>query len=296
MNLKGLFAGENRFKKILLTAFIAVASFVLCSTATILLFNIFSINNKSLLAMKAMQFANSVGLFIIPPLLTAYLLSRTPKKFLSLQKTLSLRAIFLTIVFMILAVPFINYIAEWNANIKLPGNFSALEQWMRNIEDAATAFTEKFMQTRTFGGLLSNIFLMAIIPAMGEELFFRGLLQTRLSHRIKNAHAAVWITAIIFSAFHLQFYGFIPRLLLGAYLGYLLVWSGSIWLPVLAHFINNAAAVVAYFLFQNGHIALDPDKIGVDVPILIIIVNAFVLGVIVFLQKQKKALFLQKKF
>ena len=285
--MKGLFAEETLLKKILLTAFVAIASVVLCSTATTLLLKFF-IDENSLLAIKIMQLALSVGLFIIPPLLTAYLVSRRPIKFLSLQKNISLKAAFGVVLFMTLAVPLINNLAEWNAGIKLPENFAALEQWLRKYEETALALTEQFMQANTFGGLLSNIFLLALVPAVGEELFFRGLLQTRISHLIKNAHAAVWITAIIFSAFHFQFYGFIPRLLLGAYLGYLLVWSGSLWLPMLAHFVNNALAVVFYFLFHNNYISLNPDEIGVNESFLIIIVNIFALIAIIFFQKKQK--------
>ena len=285
--MRGLFAKENLFKKLLLTAFIAITSVLLCSTATTFLLHIF-IDNNSLLATKIIQFSLSVGLFIIPPLLTAYLVSRTPAKFLSLQKTISLKAIFGVVLFMILAVPLINYIAEWNTSLKLPDSFALLEQWMRKHEEAAAALSEKMMQTSAFDVLLGNIFLIAIVPALGEELFFRGLLQTRLSHWIKNTHAAVWITAIVFSAFHVQFYGFIPRLLLGAYLGYLLVWSGSLWLPVLAHFVNNALAVVMYFLFQNNYISLHPDKIGVNGSFLIIIANVLVLGGVIYFQRRQE--------
>jgi len=283
--MKGLFAKENRFKKVLLTAFIAVTSTLLCLTATTFLFKIFSIEDTILMT-KIIQFAQSAGLFIIPPLLTAYLLSQTPEKFLLLQKMPTLQTIVLAVLFMILAVPFINYIAGWNAEIKLPDSLSALEQWMKKTEEAAAALTERMMQASTFGGLLSNIFLMAIVAAVGEELFFRGLLQTRLSHWIKNVHAAVWITAFFFSAFHLQFYGFFPRLLLGAYLGYLLVWSGSLWLPVLAHFVNNALAVLMYFLFQNNYISLNPDEIGVNVSLWALIVNALALGGIILFQRK----------
>src|SRR5207344_1198984 len=100
--------------------------------------------------------------------------------------------------------------------------------------------------------LAINLFIIAFLPALGEELFFRGMMQKLFSQLTKNNHLAIIITSIIFSAIHLQFYGFLPRMVLGIFLGYLLVWSGSLWLPILAHFVNNASAVLFTFL-DNQH-------------------------------------------
>ena len=97
-------------------------------------------------------------------------------------------------------------------------------------------------------GLFINLLMIAIIPAIGEEFFFRGLLQRIFSNWVRNTHWGIIISAFLFSAIHMQFYGFFPRFLLGAMFGYLFVWSGSLWLPVLAHFINNSLAVIAYYL------------------------------------------------
>ena len=97
-----------------------------------------------------------------------------------------------------------------------------------------------------------NLFIMAILPAIGEEMLFRGIIQRYFINIIKNYHIAVWITAVIFSLFHLQFYGFIPRLVLGALLGYMMVWSGNLWVPITAHFFNNAFGVTVYFLFPTS--------------------------------------------
>ena len=109
--------------------------------------------------------------------------------------------------------------------------------------------------------MLFNIFLIAFIPAMGEELFFRGALQGALRDW-KGIKTAIWITAIVFSAIHLQFYGFVPRMLLGAFFGYLIFWSNSIWPAVLAHFVNNVMAVIFYYFKYNGYKLPDIDTIG----------------------------------
>ncbi|TAF81977.1 MAG: CPBP family intramembrane metalloprotease, partial [Sphingobacteriales bacterium] len=95
------------------------------------------------------------------------------------------------------------------------------------------------------------LLMIAILPAIGEELFFRGTIQNIFTALFKNPHVAVWLTAILFSAIHLQFYGFLPRMFLGALFGYLFIWGKSIWLPILGHFLNNGFAVIMAFRLQQ---------------------------------------------
>ena len=134
---------------------------------------------------------------------------------------------------------------------------SSIETWMRNSESQANEITEAFLSTKSIGGLIGNIFIVAVLPAIGEELLFRGLLQGLIKKMTGNFHWAIWVTAALFSALHLQFFGFLPRMLLGAFFGYLLEWTGTLWLPVIAHFINNASGVVIFFFTGTG---LEPDK------------------------------------
>jgi hypothetical protein len=110
--------------------------------------------------------------------------------------------------------------------------------------------------------LLVNLVVIALLPAIGEELMFRGVVQRVMTGLFRNVHAGVVLTAVVFSAIHVQFFGFFPRMLLGVYLGYLLLWSGTIWMPVAAHFLNNAAAVIAAYLVDSGRLPVDPDRIG----------------------------------
>jgi hypothetical protein len=104
--------------------------------------------------------------------------------------------------------------------------------------------------------------MIAFLPAIGEELLFRGVIQRIFTSWTRNQHWGIWISAILFSALHMQFYGFIPRVFLGVLFGYLLVWSGSIWLPIIAHFINNAVAVVAMYLIDKGLLSQEIEEIG----------------------------------
>jgi hypothetical protein len=216
----------------------------------------------NLALLKYLQIVQSIGLFVVPPFIAALLFGTTVASYLKFKKkpytTTVLMVVFLTIV----ATPFINYLAELNANLNLPASMDRVENWMKQMEKTATELTEILLKADTFNVFLLNLFMIAIIPAVGEELLFRGVIQKQLALLFKNTHAGIWLAAILFSALHLQFYGFIPRMFLGVLFGYLLVWTGSIWIPMIAHFINNAAAVFFYYLYSKQMVNEDLDTIG----------------------------------
>ena len=206
-------------------------------------------NRDGLVGMKWLQLLQSVATFLLPALAGAYLWSNTPMQWLHLNKKPSWQEALAAVVVMLLAIPGINLLSAWNQQMVLPEWMSGIEQWMRMQEDAAAQLTEQFLQVNTVGGLLVNIGLMALLPAVGEELTFRGVVQGMFT---RNRHVAIWATAAIFSFVHMQFYGFLPRMLLGAMFGYMLWWTGSLWVPMLMHFVNNCAAVVvAYFAYNH---------------------------------------------
>ena len=151
---------------------------------------------------------------------------------------------------MLTVIPFIEYTALLNSKLQLPESLSWLEHWMRESEDKATEITVSFLQMNNLYDFIINILIIALLPALGEELLFRGILQSIFIDWTKNIHWGIIITAILFSAFHFQFYGFLPRMLIGVYLGYLFVWSKNIWYPVAAHFVNNASIVI-YIYFSK---------------------------------------------
>ena len=206
-------------------------------------------NRDGLVGMKWLQLLQSVATFLLPALAGAYLWSNTPMQWLHLNKKPSWQEALAAVVVMLLAIPGINLLSAWNQQMVLPEWMSGIEQWMRMQEDAAAQLTEQFLRVDTVGGLLVNIGLMALLPAVGEELTFRGVVQGMFT---RNKHVAIWATAAIFSFVHMQFYGFLPRMLLGAMFGYMLWWTGSLWVPMLMHFVNNCAAVVvAYFAYNH---------------------------------------------
>lgn len=201
--------------------------------------------------MKYLQVISHLGMFILPSFVLAWLFSQKTLPYLYLTIWPQTSIIILSVLLIFAAVPFINYILELNMQMQLPRALQPLEDWMRGAEANAERMTHAFLSVETIGGLLFNVFMIAVIPAIGEELMFRGVLM-RIFHRwTRSGHAAVWITAIIFSAIHIQFFGFFPRMILGVLFGYLVLWTGSLWPAIIAHFINNAAAVVFFFLVHH---------------------------------------------
>ena len=204
--------------------------------------------------LKWVQLIQTAALFLLPPFLMAFLWNKQPLEWLKLKsetRGYGLWAIFL----MLMALPAINLVGYFNQQMSLPAFLEPLEQWMKTAEANAAHLTEQFLSVTTFDVLIINILLMALLPAVAEELTFRGVLQNlfevkdeTLKKKGNRVHIAIWCSAILFSAIHMQFYGFLPRMLMGALFGYALVWTGSLWIPILMHFTNNAMAVILYFV------------------------------------------------
>lgn len=215
--------------------------------------------------LRLLQIISSFGMFVAPAIFFARLESNDWLAYLKLRHFYIILAL-LTVMIMISFGPLLELSLEWNKSMKLPPFLSGLEEWMLLKEQQMAELTKQLLRMGTVNILLVNLLMLAIIPGVGEELIFRGCLQNILGRWTRNHHTAIWITAIIFSAIHFQFYGFIPRMLLGALFGYLLVWSGSLWLPILAHFMNNAVAVVTAYIYQQKGICLDkmdePDRLS----------------------------------
>ena len=240
--------------------------------------------------MKLSQLIASVAIFVIPPLVFAFLCSENGFKFLHLNTKIRWTDILFVVIFMIIIIPFINLLGDLNHQLVLPKAFSGIESLMKSYEDEAARLTEKLLNIHSFTALMYTVFVIAIIPAIGEELFFRGALQGILQ-QWKGWIPAIWIAAFIFSAIHMQFYGFIPRLLMGAFFGYLLLWSGNMGLAVLAHFTNNVIAVIFYYLKNNGVQTFDIDIVGTGNTLWVGIVSG-ILGILGFLFLKKQ---LQKR-
>ena len=216
--------------------------------------------SQSTESLKWLQFIQTTATFLLPPILCAWLWDEEHKPFrwLRMDVPVQWQNILLAVVIMVCAVPGINLLADLNSRVELPKSLEFIEQILKSQEEAAAALTERFLQADNIGGLLLNIGLMALLPALSEELSFRGTLQQIIykdqSGKVQSTkvHLAIWITAFIFSAIHMQFYGFVPRMLLGAMFGYVFVWSGSLWVPITMHFVNNGLAVLVYYLMGES--------------------------------------------
>lgn len=238
--------------------------------------------------LRTFQIINQVGIFIIPPLLYARLTHRKSFQFLGIRKASSIH-FFSAILIIVVAGPMINFLVEWNEQLRLPEFLKSVEQWMRNSEETANRLTEQFLNTSKPGDLFINLLMIGILTAIGEELLFRSALIGILRKMFRNIHWPVIISALVFSAFHLQFYGFFPRFVLGIILGYLFVYSGSVWVPALGHLLNNGAIVFIYWLMANQYIAGKPE----DLPIFgswsaVMISSLFVIFIMVWVHRTRK--------
>lgn len=222
--------------------------------------------------LKYFQVIQSIGLFVVPPFILARLYHGNISEYLHIDRSGNGFSFLLAALSLLFVIPFINFLGAVNSQMTFPDAFSGIENWMRTMEDAAEIMVEKFMKVEHISGLMFNIFMIAILPALGEELMFRGVIQRILTNWTKSHHWGIWIAAFLFSAMHMQFYGFLPRMALGAMFGYLLVWSGTMWVPILAHFVNNTMGVMGYFLINKGIITKDIEEWGAgteQIPLLV---------------------------
>ncbi|MBC7413224.1 MAG: CPBP family intramembrane metalloprotease [Bacteroidia bacterium] len=269
---------ENKSTSFKLIAFIALAVAGVCLFSFIsillmipiagvnLLTEPFALSNtndaKVINAYKLLQLGNQLGLFIVPALVAAKLFGGNVFGYLKLNKLPSSKIVLATIALILLALPGINLLGYLNSILHLPNFMSGIETWMHTKETEAEVLTKLFLKTSSVMGLLLNIFIVALMAAVGEELFFRGIIQRLLSNKYARRTIAVWVTAIVFSAIHMQFFGFFPRMLIGAVLGFLFLWTNNLWIPIIAHFTNNASAVLMSYATQQGVLTDSAEQIG----------------------------------
>jgi membrane protease YdiL (CAAX protease family) len=250
------------------------------------------LGQASLPMLQYLQIINSIGLFLLPSIAFAALAGKSISRYLSLHippafvSTLAGMAVILAIL------PFIHWLATLNELMALPDWLSGLEEWMLSSEEQARKLTDLFLSTNTISGLALNLIMIAVLPAIGEELLFRGVLLRLFSEWSRNPHFAVLLSAYFFSALHLQFYGFLPRFILGIVLGYLFVWTRSIWVPVIVHLFNNGIAVVGAWYYARNNIDMDIESIGQnDQPVVILFSFLIVVGMMItvrFYEGKKK--------
>lgn len=199
-------------------------------------------------AIKITVVIQDLLVFIVPAVATAMIVTRLPARLLCVDKWPSLAATLLSCAVLLCSIPAMNAIIEWNKSWHLSESFQSLEQFFRQLEDGAEATTNILMNGASIPSLIVSVLIVGVLAGFSEELFFRGALQRILGQTRLNIHVTIWLVAFIFSAFHFQLFGLVPRMLLGAFFGYLLWWSKSLWLPITLHVLNNSIVVIATYL------------------------------------------------
>ena len=221
------------------------------------------------------QAMSMLGVWLAPALLFSYGHYRNVWRYNRADVLPSATLLKWTVLLAFLLLPAVYVLAYLNQSVHLPDFMTGVEEWMRAKEDKAEDILKVLTENSTVSSLLLNLLVMGVMPAVCEEFFFQGTLQPLLMRSMRNKHLAIWLTAFIFSAIHLQFFGFVPRFLLGAYLGYLFVWSGSLWLPIVAHMLHNVCSLLIQFAADHlGIDTEDPSTFADQLPTIIPIVVA----------------------
>ncbi|MCM1021921.1 MAG: CPBP family intramembrane metalloprotease [Muribaculum sp.] len=194
-----------------------------------------------------------IVMFILPVIMTMLLIAQRPWRIMGISRTPNIYISTFGILAFITAIPWMNTFVLWNESIHFPAELSGIEQALRTSEDAAESMVRTIMGGTGIMNLIVSVLIVGLLTGVAEELFFRGGLQQLLYWLFGNVHVAIWVAAFVFSAIHMQFFGFFPRLLMGAYFGYLLRWSRSLWLPIFVHAMNNSLIVIFTWLSNNGN-------------------------------------------
>ncbi len=219
--------------------------------------------------------SQQLSLFIVPAIILLAKLKPVHQKGFMDIKVPGIKEVVLIVILAFCIFPLTSFTGQINSGMHLPEWLSGLEKWMTEKEDDASRLFDLLMTHGTFGLMIFNLFMIAVIPAIGEELIFRGVFQKILCSLFKSGHLAIWITAFIFSALHFQFFGFAPRFILGLVFGYLFFWSGNILLPMIAHFVNNAVPTLGAYIqgwekvYSTGDYSLWKQMVVLPIPILI---------------------------
>ena len=244
-------------------------------------------NPQGVMALKLNQALISMAIFVVPAFLFCKAIYQNPIHFLQLQSPTKIYNYLFIIILIILAIPVSSWLMQLNQNLHFPENYQDFETFLRGDEAFAKLQMEIFVNANTIPQLLFNILIVAVIPAITEEIFFRGCLQNFVKMCFYNVHVSVIFTAIVFSAIHGDYFGFLPRFMFGLVLGYAFAYSANIWVSIVGHFLNNCITIVAYFIAQkHPDIAFLNDDYSF--PIIVTFVAAISIILILFAMSKLK--------
>jgi membrane protease YdiL (CAAX protease family) len=220
--------------------------------------------------LKLLQMGSSVGLFLLPALLFYFMQNENPLRSVQVMVMPNIILLFLTLGIIVFAAPFIISMTELNQKMQLPSYLTSLEQYLKDAEMQSEQMLKRLLVMNTKFDFALNMLMLALLPAICEEIFFRGTLQPLLTRLYGNVHIAVIMSAMIFSFIHFQFYGFLPRMILGMVLGYMFVWTNNLWYAILAHLLNNGLQVVALYLYQKKTISYNIETSASPEPLYVL--------------------------
>lgn len=249
----------NRLERFFILILLLIAGLCFGTAISVVFTKFLKCNTLDLLRLS--QISSQIFTFTLPPILYAIFVKKDPLKSLGFNKV-SIKWLLIGLVLIFAITPLNSVFAEWNANIKLPESMREIELLMQEMQAAATSIIEQFVNVDSISGLILNLFMIAGLAALGEELLFRSVIQNSLINICKNAHIGIILASMIFSFIHFEFYGFVPRFVLGLILGYMYYYSRSIWVPMAMHFVNNGTIVFIYFLNHKGITNIDVDTFG----------------------------------
>lgn len=264
MNLFDIRKPSNQLAAFLLLFVVGFIIVTCLQFVTLVAFNI--LPTELIQHASALRITNSISqifLLFLPAFLISFWLKKANgEDYLEFNNTPSFKNLSLVLIFSLVSIPIMSFIITLNESMRLPECLHSLEQWMQTQENLNNEITETMIKQTSTYSLIMNILALALCPAICEEVLFRGLLMKWL-YKVSHAkHLSVWLSAIIFSSIHLQFYGFFPRMLLGAAFGYIFLFTKSIWVNIFAHFCNNAMAIFAAFLYFSHYSQTHYSKIG----------------------------------
>lgn len=251
--IRDIFQKMSSWTQLFFLCFFSFTGLIIGSLVIYGTLHIADFSQANAIDLRKMQTIYVIFTFLLPALLCASLFYKQPEVFLKINRGIDFNIIVLSIALIILVQPAINVMSIWNGQIPFPESMAGIEQSFKNATKQNEEIINKMLigDTSQFAWVW-NLLVIAVLAAIVEEFFFRGIIQQLIVKIVRNAHVGIWIGAVIFSAVHFDFYGFIPRVLLGALLGYLFLWSQSLWLPILIHFVNNGITVLIYpHFYQN---------------------------------------------
>ncbi len=264
--MKAIFSHVGGFKKLLVLILTVFLSFMVISFIALLIAMPFTETplftgsgsfSFSVGMLRYLQMMQTISIFIVPALMAGLLFHGHLTRGIGFIRPGS-SLLLISFLVIVSAQPLVSYLGVWNSGMQLPEMLKGMEQWMEQSEKNANNLILRLLDTDRPAILFLNLIMIAILPALGEEMFFRGALQPVLGEWWKNNHAAVWITAILFSAIHMQFFTFLPRFLLGLILGYLMLWGKNLWYPIMGHFANNFLSLIIFYYYRHAHPEINP--------------------------------------